>query len=116
MDDKKWELAKRVNDEYLAIRKYLSCDFYNHGSSTFDMTSWAIWQYHDKVSGKGIVMAFRRPESPFETAKITLRGIADAMLLYKNLDTSECFVGTSELNITLPKKKSSVIFKYEIKK
>ena len=59
-------------------------------------------------------MAFRRPESPFETAKITLRGIADAMLEYKNLDTGECFTGTSDLNITLTKKKSSVIFEYEI--
>ena len=116
MTDEKWKMAKRVSDEYLSIRHYFSCDFYNHGSDTLDMSSWAIWQYHDKTSGKGIVMAFRRPESPFETAKITLRGIADAMLLYKNLDTSECFVGTSELNITLPKKKSSVIFKYEIKK
>jgi alpha-galactosidase len=116
MTDEKWEMAKKVNDEYLAIRHYLSCDFYNHGSDKFDLTSWAIWQYHDKSSGKGIVMAFRRPESPFETAKITLCGTAGAIIEYKNLDTSESFTGTSELNITLPKKKSSVIFEYKITK
>ncbi len=115
MDDEKWELAKRVNDEYLAIRKYLSCDFYNHGSSTLDMTSWAMWQYHDKVSGKGIVMAFRRPESPFEGVKISLCGVAGAMIEYKNLDTGDSFAGMGELEITLPKKRSSVIFEYEIK-
>ena len=79
------------------------------------MTSWAIWQYHDKVSGKGIVMALRRPESPFESVKITLCSVAGAMIEYKNLDTGDAFAGTGELEITLPKKRSSVIFEYEIK-
>ncbi|NLM77506.1 MAG: hypothetical protein GX173_05380, partial [Ruminococcaceae bacterium] len=43
-DDFAW--AKQTSDEYLKIRHYFTMDFYNHGSSVYDDTAWAIWQYH----------------------------------------------------------------------
>ena len=116
MDDADFIWAKKITDEYRKIRKYFSCDFYNHGSYCFDDTSWAIWQYHDADSGSGIVMAFRRCQSPFDTVKIRLKGLLDGKnYTYKNLDDNTAFIATDILEITLPHKRSSTIFEYVTK-
>ena len=58
-------------------------------------------------------MAFRRCESPFSQAEITLKGTgADGKYVYTNMDENTTFVGTADLSITLKEKRSSVIIKY----
>ncbi len=103
--------AKKISDEYLRIRKYFPKDFYNHGSVRFDDTSWAIFQYHDKESDSGIVLAFRREKSPFDTANISLKGVKGEYT-FENLNDGTKFNGSAEMKITLPDKRSSVIFEY----
>ncbi len=116
MDEEDFAWAKKITDEYRSIRKYFSMNFYNHGSYCFDDTSWAIWQYHDADSGSGIVMAFRRCQSPFDTVKIRLKGLLDGKnYTYKNLDDNTAFIATDILEITLPHKRSSTIFEYVTK-
>ncbi len=115
MDENDFAWAKRMTDEYRRLRKYMSCDFYNLASRVFDTTSWAVWQYHDPSSNSGIVMAFRRSESPFPTSEITLRGLCENVeYTFTNLNTNETFKSTPTLKITLPEKRSSVIFEYKI--
>ncbi len=110
-DDFAW--ARKTVDEYRRIRKYFSCNFYNHGSEVFDDSSWAIWQYHDDETGNGIVMAFRRENSPFESVKIKLSGIPESSKLkVENLNNGEVFETSESFEITLPEKRSSVIFEY----
>ena len=113
MDEEDFSWAKAVTEEYRSIRRYFSCDFYNHGSRVFDDTSWAIWQYHDPDAAGGIVMAFRRGASPFDRASVSLRGVAEnAVLLLRNLnDGTETESGT-DLEIRLPDRRSSVILEY----
>ena len=89
-------------------------DFYNHGSSCFDPTAWAIWQYHDSEEQSGIVMAFRREESPFDCVKIDLKGILKGKAYeVTNLDNGTAKRITDTLEITLPEKRTSIIFKYK---
>lgn len=113
-DDLEW--AKRITDEYRSIRKYFSMDFYNHGSSCFDPTAWAIWQYHDKETQSGIVMAFRRSESPFDRVNIDLKGLfSDKLYSFTDLNDFSEQDGTSTLTVTLPQKRSSALFQYRLK-
>ncbi len=113
-EDFKW--AKQITDEYRKIRKYFSMEFYNHGSCSFDNTAWTIWQYHDSEAQSGIVMAFRRCESPFEQVNIKLKGLDETKTYnYQNLDSGLLTEGTQILTINLPQKRSSVIFEYELK-
>ena len=112
---------KHISDEYRRIRKYFSCDFYNHGSKVYDLTSWAVWQYHDEESSSGIVMAFRRDESPFDSIGISLKGIrSGAVIELENLNDgtfSSCTAnadGKSDFDIVLQEKKSSIIYEYKI--
>lgn len=112
-DDFVW--AKKTIDEYRRIRKYLSQDFYNHGSESYDKSSWAIWQYHNPETNSGIVMAFRRENSPFDNVKISLWGIAEnSKLNVENLNNGNIFTSTENLEITLKEKRSSVVFEYSI--
>ena len=79
----------------------------------FDFTSWAIWQYHDPVSGSGVVIAFRRAQSPFATADITLTGNVAPALTVTNLDDgSTSTINNGRLTIHLPQPRSSVILEY----
>ena len=112
-EDFKW--AKKITDEYRSIRKYMSMDFYNHGSSTFDETAWTIWQYHDSETQSGIVMAFRRCESPFEQVTIRLKGLSEnERYLYQNLDSGLLTEGSDTLVINLPQKRSCTIVEYKM--
>jgi hypothetical protein len=111
--DEQW--AKAVTDEYRKIRKYFSEDFYNHGSQVLDDTSWAIWQYDDPVTQSGIVMAFRRSNSPFAQVDIALKGqYAGKTLTYTDLNEKVSFESDNVLQICLPEKRSSVILTYKL--
>ena len=112
MNEEDFAWAKQIVDEYRSIRKYFSCDFYNHGSEKFDDTSWAIWQYHDTESDSGIVMAFRRGESPFDNVSLTLKGLSDKDYTFESFDSGEAFSGTRDIKITLQEKRTSTIIKY----
>ncbi len=111
-----WTAAKKCYEEYLRIRRYFPCDFYNHGSEGMDPAAWAIWQYHDPQRNEGVVLAFRRARSSSDRAAITLKGLpAGATLETENLDTGEKGVSAAEMEIRLPKKRSSAIILYQVR-
>ena len=121
MTDADFKWAKAILEEYRSVRKYFSCDFYNHGAKTMEQSSWGIWQYDD-FGNEGIIMAFRRCKSPMETAIINLKGIdrqADyEFFCYDNKETK--VISGAELlkdgfSIRLDKKYSSALIKYRRK-
>ena len=121
MDDADFKWAKSILEEYKSVRKYFSCDFYNHGATTMDQSSWTIWQYDDS-GNEGIIMAFRRCKSPMETATIYLKGMEEQseyeFLCCDNGEIS-CISGeelmTNGFPIRLDKKYSSALIKYRRK-
>ena len=115
MNEEDFAWAKKITEEYRSIRKYFPMDFYNHGSEILDPTSWAIWQYHDPETDSGIVMAFRRENSPFDTVKIDLRGLSDSAHVFTRVDDGAVSEGRTSITITLPEKRSSTIIKYSLK-
>ncbi|MBR4221330.1 MAG: hypothetical protein IKR81_09255, partial [Victivallales bacterium] len=113
MTEKDFAVLRRAVDDYRRIRHYLSLDFHNHGSTVFDLTSWAIWQYHDAASSSGVVLAFRRSQSPCATADITLKGKIAPQLAVTCLDDgSTSVIKDGHLHIELPEPRSSVILEY----
>lgn len=116
MNEEDFIWASNITKEYLKIRKYFPLDYYNHGSSEFDDTSWAIWQFNDKDNQSGIIMAFRRTNSPFDNVTINLKGILkDKVYTAYNFDTNETVEFTNNLKIILENKRSSVIIEYKLK-
>lgn len=116
MSDEDFKWAKEMTDEYRRLRKYFSMDFYNHGSNTFDNTAWVIWQYHNSETQSGIVMAFRRSESPFEQVTVQLKGLDEnKTYTYQNLDSGLSTDASDTLSISLPEARSCTIFEYNLK-
>ena len=114
MDEQDMAWAKKICDEYLRIRKYFSENFYSHASKIFDTSSWAVFQYHDEKIESGVVLAFRRCESPFDRLSIKLCGVKDGTkLVYENFNNGETHTSDNTLEIILPEKRSSVIFEYK---
>lgn len=116
MSDDDFAVLQSVCDEYRRIRKYFAKDFYNHGAEIYDTTSWTIWQYNDENTQSGIVMAFRRSESPFDHVTIELKGLKDCQEYnYFNYDTKEKVTAQNKINIELEERKSSVIIEYSMR-
>ena len=115
MTEEDFAALRRAVDDYRRIRRFLSLNFYNHGSTVFDLTSWAIWQYHDAASGNGIVLAFRRLQSPCTTADIMLKGNVASKLAVTCLDDgTSSVIKDGHLHIELPEPRSSVILEYRV--
>ncbi len=104
-----WE--KAVLDEYKSIRRYYSKDFYNHGSNVYDTTSWTVWQYHDPETDSGIILAFRRSDSPFSQMEITPKGI-DGTYIAENADTKEEFKFDKNITLNIGTKRTSCLIRY----
>ena len=112
MSKEEIQWLSEVVAEYISIRKYFLGHFYNFGSDKLDPSAWVIWQYHDVSSNEGMIMAFRRKNSPNAEASISLNEI-DGEYAFYNLDTKENFIGGRSLNIKLPRKYSSTIIVYK---
>lgn len=109
-DEIKW--LANVIEEYKSIRKYFLCHFHNFGSDKFDQSSWVIWQYHDVENNEGIVMAFRRKNSPNDSASISLKEL-NGEYKFTNIDTGISYIGSSDMKIVLPDQYSCTIYKYQ---
>ncbi len=116
------ELAwiKEINAEYKRVRPYFSCDYYPLVPASYDFGSWAAWQYDRPERGDGIVLAFRRVNSPCISAVLELNGLRQgASYVLEDADTKETFIVPSEelqkgLEVTLPEKRSSKLLFYRL--
>ena len=53
-------------------------DYYPLTSYTTAGNVWVVWQFNSSERGVGMVQVFRRPDSPYESARFTLRGLDPA--------------------------------------
>ncbi|HQK72642.1 MAG TPA: alpha-galactosidase [Clostridiales bacterium] len=117
-DGQPLEWVRRSNAEYLRARPYFSRDFYALTPPPMDDCSWAASQYHDPDKNAGIVLAFRRPLCPCDSAVLRLEGL-DGAAAYRVEDagSGEAFEtdGASlaaGLRVCLPCPRSSKLYFY----
>ena len=92
-DDFDYGAARRLLNEYVSVRKYFSGDYYPLTQYNLDQQLWMAWQFDRPDLGEGMVQAFRRGKSPYESAKFRLRGLQpEAVYQLTNPDV----VGTTE--------------------
>lgn len=111
-----WDAAVRTASEYVRIRPYLSKDFHNLGSVTADPTAWAVWQYHDPESGEGVLVVFRRPESPASTINVSLGGLpSNARIELENITSGKKLgkARAGSVTLTMPEPRSSAVITYK---
>lgn len=117
--DEPFDWARKYFNEYLSVQHYLTCDFYPLIRNSKETVSWAAAQYDEPETKSGIIMAFRREESPFPTAEVFLGGVKrDAIYDFVNEDTQERFSASGAeliekgMRLELPNKRSCVLIRY----
>ncbi len=74
-DDQPLEMLSEIFSEYKSVREYLTCDYYPLTGNSLCDTSWCAWQFNRPENDDGIILAFRRPESPMTEASFRLCGL-----------------------------------------
>lgn len=87
-DDLDLDLLRQRVAEWRELSPLYLGDFYPLTPNTRDEHTWIAWQFHSPQQHTGMVQAFRRSESPYETARLKLHGL-DPKSLYAitNRDT-----------------------------
>jgi len=111
---------KRLVDEQRLIAPCFFGDFYPLTSYTLAEDQWMAWQFDRSDLGEGVVQVFRRENSPYESARFTLRELDPAARYsIRNLDqpgTREATGGelmNAGLPVTIAKPASAVTLLYK---
>jgi len=70
-----YESLRRIVNNW---RRYADCyfgDYYPLTPYSISQNSWIAWQFDRSEEGRGLVQAFRRSESPYESARFKLAGL-----------------------------------------
>ena len=115
------QLHKRLA-EFLELRSLWSGEFYPLLTPTSSEENWLAYQLHRGDLGRGAVVAFRRRESPYRTAELSLRRLrpdAAYQVVFKDilvngaplakLMTGE---GLAHVAVTIERKRDSALITY----
>ena len=117
--EKDKELLQKAAREYLLIRDYFSEDFYPLTKLTLQTDAWCASQYNRPENGDGIVLVYRREDSPIKSSEFVLRGLeAGAKYRFEDLDGGEPIIldadeiMSSGFEVVIPQKRSAKVFVY----
>jgi alpha-galactosidase len=66
---------RKLTGEWRSIASLYYGDYYPLTPYSTEPTAWLAWQFNDPAAHSGLIQAFRRPESPFESARFRLSGL-----------------------------------------
>jgi len=121
--DHPWDWQRRMIEEYKRARPFFYGDYYplNGGSAASDI--WLVMQYHRPDLGEGMILAFRRKDSPFVSADFRLQGLDPAAEYeLKDSETGKTWKQTGQelrergLRVTLEKTPESGLVFYRTRK
>jgi len=86
-DDLDYESIRTLYEQWREIGEYYTGDFYPLTPYSLEDDVWMAWQFNRPDIGEGMVQAFRRSESFYESARFKLHGLEpDANYTISNLD------------------------------
>jgi len=110
----------RLGLQWRQIAPYYYGDYYPLTPYSTEQTAWMAWQFNRPDSRDGMVQAFRRSQSPMETARFKLRGLdPSAEYSVRNIDApGETIFSGRELEeqglpVVIKKEASAVVITYE---
>ena len=116
------EIKKRI-EELRELRPLWYGDFYPLTTPTNNMREWIAYQIHRDDLGRGAIVAFRRPESPYPTIELKLRKLLpdveyrvvfkDNIMEGKPLTKAMKGDELANLSVVIGQKRSSAVITYE---
>jgi alpha-galactosidase len=84
------QLARREVALYKSLRPHLLGDYYPLFEQPRDTQVWEGWQFHDPEEQAGFAVVLRLEDSPYECARVRLRGLAPgATYLLTDVDSGQ---------------------------
>ncbi|MCY3018706.1 MAG: alpha-galactosidase [Planctomycetota bacterium] len=118
--DLDYALMRKLVAEWREIAPNFYGDYYPLTSWSYEPDVWIAWQFDRPEEGQGMVQAFRRPQSLYETARLKLRGLGPAArYALRNFDVpGETEVSGKELMekglaVSIPDQPGAVIITYK---
>jgi alpha-galactosidase len=84
-NDAEYKQFRGLVEQWRKVAEYFYGDFYPLTPYHTETSEWMAWQFDRPDQADGMVQAFRRPDSSFETARFKLRGL-DAAARYRVTD------------------------------
>ena len=117
-DPEKIAVIKRYLYEYLSVREFMSEDFYPLTSVSDNDDAWCAYAFDRPERGDGVIMVFRRENSPYECAKFRL-GFLDGDYVFIDADGKTFDFSTAEnacnFNVLIFKKEKAKVYFYRKK-
>jgi alpha-galactosidase len=114
-----YERLRHLLAQWRSVADDFYGDYYPLTPYSTESTAWMAWQFNRPETGGGMVQAFRRPDSSYESARFRLRGLdAAAEYAIANLDApGEITLAGRELMdqglpVTIHSQPGAVIFTY----
>ena len=83
-------MIRRVLGQWKRYAENYSGDYYPLTPYSLDRTAWIAWQFDRPEQGEGVVQAFRRDQSVYESARFKLQGLdPGSRYVIKNLDSGD---------------------------
>jgi alpha-galactosidase len=118
--DADWESVRRLVGEWRDTARFYFGDYYPLTPYSDGNDAWMAWQFHRPDLGEGMVQAFRRPSSVYESARLRLKGLEPGKTYrVTNRDNATETVATGAelmdtgLLVTLPKQPDSALVTYK---
>jgi alpha-galactosidase len=110
--------AKRLLDKYLEVRHLLVGAWYPLLPYSRELDKWMAVEYHRPDLDEGMLLVFRRPESPYSSVQVSLCGLESGAEYELSFDSAGKKVRArgkdlmNELILTLPTRRSSELIHY----
>jgi alpha-galactosidase len=70
-----YDALRELVDAWRKVSPYYYGDYYPLTPYSLEQAAWIAWQFDCPETGEGVVQVFRRAESPYESARLRLRGL-----------------------------------------
>lgn len=88
--DANWDLARKLVGEWRKIAPCMLGDYYPLTSYSLANDAWVGWQFDRPEEGDGVIQVYRRSDSIYRQAELTLHGLdADKDYTITDLDTNK---------------------------
>lgn len=115
-----FDWAKRTLEQYLKLRPLWYGDYYPLTGYSQARDVWMAYQLDRPELGQGLVVALRRPDSPYQSACFPLHGLDEsATYQVTNLDTGEKWdvtgrdLGRAGIEVVIPARPGSTLLLYQ---
>lgn len=113
--DYPWDWLKRMLDIHRRARPFFRGDFYPLLEHVHSNQCWGAMQFHRADLGAGMVVVYRRPESPYTRAQFKLQGMAEnAECAAEHADDGRFTFEGSILNVVLTEAPTAAVAFYRM--